>query len=84
MVEPGQQFCRSCKAPVMFVRNEHGKVQIIDWHPSPKGNIWLAGSSFARVAILLSGQRLEETRASGADLYIDHHATCPEAESWRS
>jgi hypothetical protein len=70
--------CRSCNAPVMFVRNVAGNLMILDAEPVPDGRIVIVDG----VAQTLKGDMWEE-RAPEGPRYKDHHATCKQSEQWR-
>lgn len=73
-----QSLCRSCQAPVLFVKSETtGRLMILDADPSSEGRIVIEGGA-ARV---LKKDLLEQP-ATGPR-YVDHHVTCPAAAEWR-
>lgn len=76
--------CRSCKAPVRWVVGPRGNLMILDADPSDRGTFRLedvdvAGERVRRAIFVPRPHRAEHAGA----LYIDHHATCPDAEHWR-
>lgn len=79
--------CRSCKAQVFFAVNQTtGRRLIVDAEPDgDRGNVSVKdlgdGSHICRV---LTNDEAADARQAGEDLYLDHHATCPEAANWRS
>jgi hypothetical protein len=76
--------CKACRALVFFAETLAGKHQIIDAEPSPVGNIQIDNRGEGRlISLVFSGQNLESQRNRGAELYLDHHATCPNARDFR-
>jgi hypothetical protein len=72
--------CRSCKAPILWVRSEHGNLLPVDEAPNPKGTIIIKNG----VGFTLSKRNLFELVVSEDEpRYISHFATCPEAPRWR-
>jgi hypothetical protein len=75
--------CRSCNASVFFAPSTlTGKRLILDAEPDPdRGNVIVgAGHSWATV---LTALELDAARERDEELYLDHHATCPQASTWR-
>lgn len=75
------QYCRSCRAPVIWVVSERGKSMPVDVEPVPDGNLVLettGGKLTARVHApdLFAGP-------PRAPLHKSHFATCPDADGWR-
>lgn len=63
--------CRSCKAPVIWVRTTKGKMMPLNAEPDPNG-------SFAIIDGVAEPARLfDQTR------YTSYFATCPQAKQWR-
>lgn len=62
--------CRSCGAPIRWLRTEAGKPMPVDETPSPDGNVVLIGG-FAHVL-----HKDEEPPENAARL-LPHFATCP-------
>jgi len=58
---------------------------IIDAEPAEKGNIMvgLDPNTQEHTGLILYGRPLEDAREKSIDLYLDHHATCPDAAAWR-
>lgn len=72
--------CRSCRAPVFFVRSAAtGRNMILNAEPDPAGNILIAEDLLGHPVAHVLGSSGD----GGGDLYLDHHATCPNAEEWR-
>jgi hypothetical protein len=77
--------CSACEAEVVFVPSARtGKPMILDAEPEKRivlldgGTEPVYGIDHVR-AVLRSGTG----RAKVASVFIDHHATCPEAERFR-
>lgn len=76
--------CRTCKAPVVFVKSgKSGKTMILDAEPVDRGNVQIVPTPEGPVAWVQTKELLEKARAEGEPLYLDHHATCPQADAWR-
>lgn len=80
--------CRSCRADVVFVKSAAtGKPMILDAKPD-KGIVIFDGFN-GEIATLhhVLGERGQEYReqctALLADVWTDHHVTCPDAASWK-
>lgn len=70
--------CRSCHAPVRWVRTAKGQPMPLDRDPNPAGNVLL--DAHGRAEVCRQGDpRLLEARP----VYMPHHATCPDAKGWR-
>jgi len=71
--------CRACKAEVLWAKNaDTGNTQILDAEPVPKGNLL----KFETPAGLMC-RVIPPDERDGLELHLDHHATCPEAASFR-
>lgn len=75
--------CRSCGAPVRFVKTAKGKTQILDAEPTDNGNVQIGYVGGVEMALVLSVEDQAAAVAEGLPLYLDHHATCPQAQEWR-
>lgn len=67
------QECRSCQAPIIWVRTTAGRRMPLDAQPTAQGNVVLRDG----VATVLSGP------APDGNGRMPHHATCPDAAQWR-
>lgn len=67
-------LCRSCGAPVRWVKTEHAKAMPLDEEPTSDGNIVIE-QGIARVVGPLF--------ADGRPLHKSHFATCPNAAQHR-
>jgi hypothetical protein len=74
--------CRSCGAPVIWRKNvATAAALILDAEPDrARGTVDLVGRKNCRV---LAGETLTIARRIGTPLFLDHHATCPQAAEWR-
>lgn len=75
--------CRSCDAEVVWATSQTGKAMPLNAKPDPFGNVKVYGRPGALSAVVVAGVELEETRRLGVDLYMPHHATCPQGPAWR-
>lgn len=77
--------CRSCGAEILWAKTINHKLAPIDAEPSPDGNVHLVRDATRDLgALTLSGAVLEEARAKGLELHLNHFVTCPQAEAWAS
>lgn len=79
--------CRSCGAGILWGRTLTGGRWIpLDWPANPAGNVELVGQHAG--ALAHAGASLTEARERAErgelELYMPHHATCPDADQWRS
>lgn len=65
--------CRSCGAPVIFIKSKRGKWMICDAEPLP--------ASLGEVRTFEDGSVRQAKE--GEIGYIDHHATCPDVKKFR-
>lgn len=75
------ELCRSCQAPVRFVRMvPSGRYNPLNPEPREDGNVRILadgrGQALTKVA-------LEQARAEGVPLYLSHFANCPQRGAWR-
>lgn len=74
--------CRSCQAPVVWATTENGKPMPVDADAHPDGNVLLRTRDGAWQAVVLGPlERIEQERVHR--LHMAHHATCPDADTWR-
>lgn len=80
------EFCRSCKAQVVWTVTPAGARAPIDAEPDrERGNVLLLRSDVIDggvLSVVLSGLALSHARPSGK-LRLNHWATCPDREEWR-
>lgn len=73
--------CRSCGAPMQFVKTRKGRAMPLDATPNPaSGNVIVADDSVAEV---FPDAYAAETAWPGRPRYLPHHASCPQAGDWR-
>ena len=71
--------CRSCKAPILWVKSAASRqIMILDAEPVEGGNIAIVENE----AHVYKGDLFDKELPPGPR-YIDHHATCPDAQKWR-
>lgn len=75
--------CRSCGAAVRFARTAKGKTQILDAEPAENGNVQLVSVGGEELAQVVGPMDIAAAQIAGTPLYLDHHATCPQAQEWR-
>lgn len=79
--------CRTCKAPVFFAKNEKtGRNMILDEQPTREGNVIVVQGSHSEgdTARVYGNAAAAAIAYPDAPRFIDHHATCPDAEEWRA
>lgn len=64
--------CRSCNASIRWARTQHGNLMPLDAHPTANGCI-----------DIIDGTAMATTPQAGRLLWMPHHATCPDADTWR-
>ena len=74
--------CRSCSAPVKWVRTVAGdKLMPVDPDPVPDGNLEVfqtpGGAWKARVVAAGQAGLLDDAR------YVSHFVTCPDSKAWK-
>lgn len=75
---PYQTECKHCQAPVIFLLAEKsGKVNILDAAPVESGNVAIIN----RRAVYA---RKDAPLPEGADRYVSHFVTCPDADAVRA
>lgn len=84
-VDLPRRRCRGtrCRAEIILAPTVT-TVMPLDATPNPAGNVVLGRDLLGGVvAHVVAGSHLELLRASGRDLYMPHHATCPDVEEFR-
>lgn len=71
------ETCRSCQAPVIWVRTEAGKAMPVDAEPVPNGNLLLVAEQGKVIAYVREPDMLNTSR------YVSHFVTCGQADVWR-
>lgn len=77
--------CRSCGAKILWAEVVGSRKLIpLDPEPSERGNVKVE-QSWAGIPRAKTFGSLEalELRDAGHELYVAHHATCPDADAWR-
>ena len=69
--------CKSCGAAILWAQTPKGKWIPLDAEPSPEGQMFI---NCIGLAARLSA---EELTAFLENRYMPHHATCPNAASYR-
>jgi hypothetical protein len=87
-IETGRCRSKSCDAAVIFAVSKNGGRQILDAEPVPRGTFVLVkretGEPWAiHLDANLKPEAAVAARNADVALYVDHHATCPDVESWR-
>ena len=72
--------CRSCNAPMIWVKMQSGKSNPLDAEPVENGTICINDNGIGEV---LKGEDLTLARAVKKPLYVSHFATCPNAKKHR-
>jgi hypothetical protein len=77
--------CRSCEAPIRWVRSESGKRHPLNADPDPANGAWWVDDDdvmhYAPEAATVDGVR--QTAMVERDLFTSHFATCPNANQHR-
>ncbi len=73
--------CRSCGAPMVFVRMPTGALNPINPEPAANGNIRITGE----IAGVVQGETMMALDAAQfeGEKYLSHYATCPQRREWR-
>lgn len=66
--------CRSCGAAIRWARTRAGNLMPLDAHPDPNGNVEIV-DGIVHVH--------PQPPLTGETLWMPHHATCPDADTWR-
>ena len=75
-------LCRSCGAAVRWeITAATGRRIPLDVEPSPAGNVWLDDAGLAHV---MSSAGQLPLGAVKSQLYVPHHATCPQGREWKA
>jgi hypothetical protein len=81
--------CRTCGAPIIWVKTEYGKAIPLDADPRVGGNVQLldAGDRKAApengIAHVIGPAAIELFRRAGVALWVSHFSTCPQAAQHR-
>lgn len=72
--------CRSCGAPMRFIRTRKGRAMPLDAEPDPSGNVVIADDDVAEV---FPDSYAAAEAWGDRPRYLPHHASCPQAGDWR-
>jgi hypothetical protein len=73
-------FCKGCGAAVQFVKSEKGNTMCLNAEPDPeRGNVIISRDHGHELARVLNATHAITVRALGNEVYLSHHATCPDA-----
>jgi hypothetical protein len=76
--------CTSCGREIEWSKNTAtGKMIPLDPHPKPDGNIVKLATSDPGGATMIRTVRKDNPAPPGADLYVSHFSTCPNAANHR-
>jgi hypothetical protein len=78
--------CRSpkCGAPIRWVKTAGGKAIPLDAEPNQDGNVQVGYIGGEEVAIVLNDAAdRAAAQVDGQQLYMPHHATCPDVKAFR-
>lgn len=82
--------CRACHGLLRWTKTRRGKLMPLDLDPNPQGNVWLiAGAFYPNGAQKLAHIGKDATPPLGLPPeaigpFMPHHATCPNADEFRS
>lgn len=86
MSAPATSACASCGADIIWCHDARtGKPAPVDAAPDPHGNVsvYLAAKGEAR-SVVLASTKASAARAAGLPLHLNHFASCPHADRWKS
>ena len=76
-------FCRSCGAPITWIRTKNGKPHPVD----PAKHYIIKGEGSATLVTeagtFIRGEFVSVEEGANGEGYISHFATCPNASRWR-
>lgn len=77
--------CRACGIPLLWALSPNGKACPLVTDPSEDGNVMVLQPRglVKPLAVVLSGDLLQEARAAGIPLRLNHFANCPKRERFR-
>lgn len=76
--------CRSCGARVRWVRTYRGRRIPLDFEPNPRGNVVLVGGGDTPPIATVFRECQRENVPDDVPVFMPHHATCPDADDWRT
>jgi hypothetical protein len=75
---PDYGHCRACPARIRWIVNDNGNRQPLDADPHPDGTIAIDADDMHRGHQLTAVQlAILRARAEPPELFMPHHATCP-------
>lgn len=80
------QHCRTCGRPVIWTKTEKGTPQPIDPEPNAAGNtvLHLGDDGDVHSMVLKKADvALRERAIAANELFMPHHATCPQGRDWQ-
>jgi hypothetical protein len=72
-------YCRTCGAPILWVRTVNGVPIPLDRDPTSTGNVVL----LENLAHVTAGPMEAAMLAGDGPVYMPHHATCPQGRDWK-
>lgn len=76
--------CNSCHAPIFWASTTaKGKPMPLDLEPHDNGNVEVIEGQHGPLATVLGPLEVQLARGVGSDLFMPHHATCPDAADWK-
>lgn len=78
--------CKSCGAEIVWTETTRGRRMPVDAEPSERGNVLVAGLKPEPMpkAYVYGSLEALQLRDQGVELHAAHHATCPNADDWRT
>jgi len=79
--------CRSCDAPILFIKTKNGKTMPVNAEP-----VWIrkdaAGKTYIKsdgsfITGEIVGDAYDDPENKPVEAYVSHFATCPQAENFR-
>jgi hypothetical protein len=78
-------FCQSCNARILWAVTSTGRAMPVDYDPTPNtGNLIVTMDGTRVVVTFHANNAAAVAAAAGRPVRTPHHATCPQAGSWRS
>jgi hypothetical protein len=81
---PSVVACRSCHAPIVWLRiRPGGRRMPIDAEPSPAGNVLVDFAAAAGLVLSVASVAVIKAETPDEPLYLSHFVTCPQSDAWR-
>lgn len=78
MIASSREKCRSCGAPIVWVKHQTtGRAAPINVDPDPEGNIVITDDMFGNPTYIIV------TKSEPGTRYTSHFATCQNVKVWR-